>query len=515
MILLVPLLLLIGGAYVSFLVGRYGRKESNMAAIMAALFSLMALIVSALLAYVWVEIYENLSSEVFGLPVSDFLEYTLGSTEFMLEPLGTFLMLVATGLVFVVSIYSIGYMKDEPRKQYFFPLMLLMAAGIVGIGISTDMFMMYVFFELMCVTSYVLVAFKKDKWDSIEAGMKYMVLSAAGSAFVLFGLALVYGQAHTLNIVEIFDSFSDPNMDSLIQPGAMSAVSVMMLIVGFGVKAAIVPLHTWLPDAHSAAPSNISALLSGIVIETGVVILIKNLIIFQGTINFGEILIVLAVVTMTVGNLMAFIQLAVRGADLKRVLAYSSIAQVGYIILGIGLGFAYGAEMGFRGGVFHIMTHAFMKGLAFLAAGAIIYRIGTRDIKKMRGIGHAMPITALAFSIAALSLAGAPPLSGFMSEWMIFKAGIDVTSDIGMWGVLISMIVLLNSALSLGYYLPIIKGFFLKPKMNWVGIKESPAAMLVPIIILMSITIMLGIWPEIGLKVVEPVVQFLLGLGGA
>ena len=507
MILLLPLILLIVGAYLAFLVGRYGKKDSNMPAIVTAIFSLLALIVSGILAWAWVEL-SNGVIEFQGFSImDDLLTFTLGSTDFILEPLGAFLMLVATGLTFLVSIYSIGYMKTESRKQYFFPLMLLMIAGIVGIGISTDLFMLYVFFELMCVSSYVLVSFKKDKWESIEAGMKYMVLSSAGSAVALFGIALIYGQFHTLDMFEIIAADA--------AAGPMSAVAVIMLIAGFGVKAAIVPLHTWLPDAHSAAPSNISALLSGIVIETGVIILIKNLMIFQGAINFGELLIVLAIVTMTVGNLMAFIQLAVKGADLKRVLAYSSIAQLGYILLGFGLGFAYESRMGFMGGTFHIMTHAFMKGLAFLAAGAIIYRIGTRDIKKMRGIGHAMPITALAFTIAALSLAGAPPLSGFMSEWMIFKAGIDVVPDIGMWGVAITAILLLNSALSLGYYLPIIKGFFLKPSRKWVGVKETPPIMLIPIIILMAITITLGIWPEIGLQFVTPVVDFLMGLGGA
>ncbi len=506
MILLMPLILLVAGAYAAFLVGRYGSKDSNMPAIMAALFSLGALIVSGLLAWAWVD-FSNGATEYMGLNVQDILTYTLGGTTFFLDPLGAFLMLVATGLTFIVSIYSIGYMKNESGKKYFFPLMLLMIAGIVGIAISSDLFMLYVFFELMCVSSYVLVSFKKDKWESIEAGMKYMVLSSAGSAIALFGIALVYGQFHTLDMYEIFNIGATA--------GPMSGIAVLMLIAGFGVKAAIVPLHTWLPDAHSAAPSNISALLSGIVIETGVIILIKNLMIFQGAVNFGELLIVLAIVTMTVGNLMAFIQLAVKGADLKRVLAYSSIAQLGYILLGFGLGFAYGSEMGFMGGTFHIMTHAFMKGLAFLAAGAIIYRIGTRDIRKMRGIGHVMPITALAFTIAALSLSGAPPLSGFMSEWMIFKAGVDVVPSIGMWGVAISIIILLNSALSLGYYLPIIKGFFLKPSRKWVGVKETPTLMLIPIIILMAITITLGIWPETGLQFVTPVVDYLMGLGGA
>ncbi len=506
MMLMLPLIILVIGAYIAFLAGKYTDKESSVPAIITTIISLAALAVSGILAWAWVE-FNNGTTELMGMNIlDDMLTYTLGSTDFLLEPLGAFLMLVATGLTFVVSIYSIGYMKEYAGKEYFFPLLLLMVSGIVGIAMSTDLFMLYVFFELMCISSYVLVSFYKHKWESIEAGMKYLVLSAAGSAFVLFGLALVYGQFHTFDMNLI--------MMQGAEIGTMSAITVMMLIVGFGVKAAMVPLHTWLPDAHSAAPTNISAMLSGIVIETGVVILIKNLWIYQGTINFGELLVVMAIATMTVGNMMAFIQLAVRGADLKRVLAYSSIAQVGYIMLGIGLGFAYGAENGFRGGIFHIMTHAFMKGLAFLAAGAIIYRLGTRDIKKMRGIGHAMPITALSFSIAALSLAGAPPLSGFMSEWMIFKAGVDVVPQIGFWGVVISLILLINSALSLGYYLPIIKGFFLKPRVKWVGIKETPPAMLIPIIILTAITITLGIWPELGLQFVQPIVDFIVNLGG-
>jgi formate hydrogenlyase subunit 3/multisubunit Na+/H+ antiporter MnhD subunit len=154
-------------------------------------------------------------------------------------------------------------------------------------------------------------------------------------------------------------------------------VAVMMLIIGFGVNAAIVPLHTWLPDAHSAAPSGISAILSGIVIQAGFIALFKCLLAFGNSgISIGVLLIGFALITMTLGNMLAFAQAYIRQGDLKRVLAYSSIAQMGYIILGIGLWMQYGTEMGLQGGLFHIMTHAFMKGLAFLCAGLIIYRWG-------------------------------------------------------------------------------------------------------------------------------------------
>jgi formate hydrogenlyase subunit 3/multisubunit Na+/H+ antiporter MnhD subunit len=158
------------------------------------------------------------------------------------------------------------------------------------------------------------------------------------------------------------------------------------------------------------------------------------------------------------------------------------------------------------------MTHAFMKGLAFLCAGLIIYKLGTRELDKMQGIGHIMPLTAFCFTIAVLSLAGAPPLSGFMSEWMIFKAGVDASATIGIWGILITLIAILNSILSLGYYLPMVRTFFLKPKRKFANIKPTPKIMMVPIVILTAITIILGIWPELGLKVIAPILTL---LGGA
>lgn len=487
--IILPLLLLVLGAYLSFTAGKFDKTEKKfVAGTVATVFAFLSFLFAIILAN---DIWQNGPDT-----------YTLGGSVLLAEPLGIFLILVATALTVVVSMYSTAYMRKEGRQEYFFPLLLLMTAGIVGIGMASDLFLLFVFYELMCITSYALVAFRKNKWDSVEAGMKYVLLSAAGSAFAIFGIALIYSQAGSL-------AFS-----AVLINNTTSLVAMIFIIAGFGVKAAIVPLHTWLPDAHSAAPSGISAMLSGIVIQSGFIVLLRFLFVFAGVISFGEILIVLAVLTMTVGNLLALIQIGSKRADLKRVLAYSSIAQMGYIILGIGIGLAYEVEIGVTGGVFHIMTHAFMKGLAFLCAGAIIFRLGTRNLRKMRGIGHVMPVTAFAFSIAALSLAGTPPLSGFMSEWMIFKAGVDASATIGLYGVLLSVILLLNSVLSLGYYLPIIKGFFLKPKRRWVGVKEAPAVMLIPIVILTAITITIGIWPELFLKAVEPAVQMIMLLGG-
>lgn len=489
---LLPILTLVLGAYLSFALLRMRPDKPMIGGIVSTLFAFVSFMVT-----IW------LGTRVWA---GETISQQIGSAVFSLDSLGVALALLATAMAALISTYSLGYMKHEKRLETYYPLLLLMVTGVVGIGFATDFLTLFVFFELMAVTSYALVTFKKHKRDAVEAGVKYVILSAAGSAIALFGISLIYGQTGTLSIDGAFGT---------IRNTSMSMVAVIMLLIGFGVKAAIVPLHTWLPDAHSAAPSGISAMLSGIVIQAGFIALVKTLIVFQAAnISVGLLLIGFALLTMTVGNMLAFTQVSVKKADLKRVLAYSSIAQMGYIILGFGLWMEYGTIIGLQGSLFHIMTHAFMKGLAFLTAGLIIYRLGTRELAKMRGIGHLMPVTAFCFTIAALSLAGAPPLSGFMSEWMIFRAGVDAAEVIGGWGILITLIAIINSIISLGYYMPIIKTFFLKPKRKWVGVKETPMSMMIPILLMTSITITLGIWPELGLRVIQPVVDALTAIGG-
>ncbi|MEM2899773.1 MAG: proton-conducting transporter membrane subunit, partial [Thermoplasmata archaeon] len=223
-------------------------------------------------------------------------------------------------------------------------------------------------------------------------------------------------------------------------------------------------------------------------------------------VGIGLILAILAVVTMFIGNIIALVQ-----TDIKRMLAYSSIVQMGYIILGLGLAlYAFGNNrdptFGIQGGLFHILTHAFMKGLAFLAAGAFIHAAGTRDMRQMKGLGNKMPITAAAFVIAALSLAGVPPLAGFMSKWLIFRAGIDAGLPI------FTAFAILNSILSLGYYIPAINKLYSIPDANLKGIlaraHEASPLMIFAIAVMAGFTIVLGILPGLGLNLVEPAAIF-------
>jgi proton-translocating NADH-quinone oxidoreductase chain N len=378
-----------------------------------------------------------------------------------------------------------------------------MIAGIVGIGFAGDLFNMFVFFEVMAIPSYVLVAFEKDKWEPIEAAMKYIVMSVFGSLIALLGISIVFMYTGSLDLAVLAQLTA--GMDSLKAIGAVG-----LIIVGFGVKAAIVPLHTWLPDAHSAAPSGISAMLSGVIIEAGLIAMIKALAVLPG-IDSGVVLIIFGIVSMFVGNFIAIVQ-----RDLKRMLAYSSIAQMGYILLGIGLAFAYlssGGDYGFRGGFLHILNHAVMKGGAFLCAGAILHSIGTRDLEEMRGIGRKLPLVGVAFALFGFALAGVPPLNGFVSKFFICRAGVDA----GGWGIVAMVLLIINSLLSLCYYLPAINKILFSRDISEKAkeVRKVPVSMAIPIVIMVILTVTLGVYPELGLKIVDPVVSFMMArLGG-
>jgi proton-translocating NADH-quinone oxidoreductase chain N len=371
-----------------------------------------------------------------------------------------------------------------------------MIGSMVGLTVSADAFNIFILFELMSVSSFVLVAFRKQSWEPIEAGFKYIIISVVGSFLALLGIALMFMYTGQLSLSGIAAGLVNV-------PREPKLLMLALVIAGFGVKAAIVPLHTWLPDAHSAAPSSISALLSGIVIQTGLFVMLRILLTVFAPLylSYGLVLILFGILTMTVGNITAIQQ-----TDLKRMLAYSSVAQMGYILLGIGLGLYYPkAVIGLDGGFFHIMTHAVMKGLAFMCAGALIHAVHTRELSKLRGIGWRMPVTAVFFGLAALGLAGVPPFAGFMSKLFIYEAGIQAGTA---FGYVLAGIAILNSVISLGYYLPALSTMFAREAGEpAVKVKEAPLMMLIPTAVLAGLTVLLGVWPEFGLKLVYPAVQ--------
>lgn len=289
-----------------------------------------------------------------------------------------------------------------------------------------------------------------------------------------------------------------------------------LFTIGFGVKIALVPLHTWLPDAHSQAPSAISAMLSGVVIETGLIALLRALAALAGiAVSWGVLLMGFGALNMLVGNL-----LALRQTQVKRLLAYSSISQVGYMLLGLGIGIYAGQSAGVQGGLFHLLNHGLMKGLAFLAAGALLYALytavgqhGTLTIYDLSGAAHRYPLEALALSLAVLALAGLPPLAGFMSKWQILAAGF-ATHDLLIAGLVV--FAALNSVLSLAYYAPLVNAVYRQqPSAAVQRGRPLPIAMKAPLILLGLAVVAIGLWPALLNWLTEPAAAAVLSaLGG-
>lgn len=399
---------------------------------------------------------------------------------FEVDALGVFMSGSIAFLGFLAGLYSFKYMERESRLTEFYTLVLLMMAGMTGIALAGDFFTLFIFWEMMSISSYVLVAFLKSRWAPIEAGFKYLLMSATAGAFLLLSMSFLYGMTGTLNFAQLAASLQGA------APTPWMFVLFSCLIVGFGVKSAIVPLHTWLPDAHPEAPSPISALLSGIVIETGLYGLTRVLYLLFEPGFFQLAIAALAVLTMTLANILALLQ-----QDLKRLLAYSSIAQIGYMLIGVSTGTAYGI----MGAFLHVFNHSLMKGMAFLSAGSIAHEAGTRDIQSLRGVGRMMPFTTFTLFIAFLGLGGVPATNGFISKFILFNAAI------GSGMTWLAVVGVLNSAFSMAYYLRVMKTFISTPEGEGLKVKEAPLLMVGVTVVMAALVVLFGLYPA-------PVISF-------
>jgi proton-translocating NADH-quinone oxidoreductase chain N len=437
------------------------------------------------------------------------MTWTYGAITLQVDGLSLLLATAVIALTTLVIIYSTPYMYGELGESKYYAMLLAMTGVMAGLGCTGDMFNLWLWFEAMAVTSYLLVAFYRDQPASLEAGIKYLVQSATGSVFVLLGIALVLAETGTLDILEI-SAYADANQTSM-----MLLAAGALFVIGYGVKVAIVPLHTWLPDAHAQAPSGISAMLSGIVIEAGLIAMLRALSPLTGSASsFGILLLIFGTLNMVVGNL-----LALRQQQVKRLLAYSSLTHVGYMLIGLGIAIYFGSEMGASGGLFHILSHGLMKGLAFLSAGVLLYVMHTAKnnhspllIKDLAGSSQKYPLIALVFSIALLGLGGIPPLVGFMSKWQIFVAGFE-TKNWLIFGLV--LFAALNSVLSLAYYAPLINSVYRqKPSTAVLQGESVPALMNIPLVLLALAIIVIGIWPSLVMPIVEPAAATLMAMFG-
>lgn len=472
----------LGSAFLISLFGKVNRRISDGLASLAT-FALLAL---SILPFIY-----NLSSKV--------LVYQVGS---WVPPIGicmvldglTCFMLITVNLVsFFVTIYSINYMERYTDKWKFYTLFMLMIAGMNGVIITGDLFNLFVFLEIASIASYVLVAFGTEA-EELEASFKYAVMGSVASSFILLAIAILYSYTSTLNMADI----------SLVLSGKgggliMSFIAVLF-IAGFGLKAAIVPFHAWLPDAHPCAPAPISAMLSGVFIKTlGVYAICRvffNILGASGNILY--ILIILGVISMIFGAVLAIAQ-----QDIKRMFAYSSISQIGYIIFAFGIG----TPLAILGGLFHLFNHAVFKSLLFLNSGAIEYSTGTRDLKRLGGLNNQLPVTGYTSLFGSMSIAGIPPFCGFWSKLIIIIAAVQAK----YFGF--AIVAILVSIVTLAYYLKFQSfTFFGKLNSSLEKTKEVPILMRLSMIALSLICLLGGILliPNISEHFIRPACDVLL-----
>ena len=411
---------------------------------------------------------------------------------------------VALGLGILVSIYSGCYLALDRRYETYYPLLLLLVTGLVGMVLAIDLFNLYMFCELMSVTAYILVAFRRRTDTAIEAGFKYLIMSSVGTAIILLGISFIYRENAQLALSQMAGALGTFGSGSGGGAGPWTRAGLACFLVGLAVKSAIVPVHTWLPDAHGRAPSSVSAMLSGIVVQSAFYVLLKvSLGLSLPARNLGGLLIVLSILNMALGNALALVQ-----TNTKRLLGYSTIAQMGYIMLSVGIGLRHGLPTAIQAGFFLLAAHATMKGLAFLCKGVCHFYCDTTTVDQLRGTAQELPLVGATFSIALAGLAGVPPLSGFAGKWFILSRILSSADRLVYVGV---ATFLLNSLLSLGYYLPLIGTLFARKAFSS-PIRISPW-MAIPLVVLAGLVLGIGLHPGPWLDWTADVGVYLLMLG--
>jgi multicomponent Na+:H+ antiporter subunit D len=430
----------------------------------------------------------------------------------VIDGLSLYLLLIINLVGFLSAFYSISYIKRYTAESSYYTLFCLMTAGMNGVVMSGDLFNIYVFLEIAAIASYALVAFEIEK-EQLEASFKYQVLGGISSLFILLSIGFLYWYTSTLNIADVSRVIAAGGKRELV------VFAQVILLSGFGLKAALIPFHAWLPDAHSSAPSPISSMLSGVLIKAiGVYVILRLFFnMFAITYNIGMVITVIGTLSMVIGVLLAIGQW-----DIKRLLAYHSISQMGYVILGVGIGMLVLARNGDRavatlsitGGLFHLFNHAVFKGLLFLNAGAVEYQTGTRDMKKLGGLAGRMPVTTSTSLSASMSISGIPPFNGFFSKLIIIIAAIQARYYV------LSILAVFVSIITLASFLKVQRyTFFNKTDEGWekrgIQVREAPFPMCFSMIVLAVLCFLLSLLvvPSIRDVVLTPAVDALVQAG--
>ena len=423
-----------------------------------------------------------------------------------------FMALISGVITFVVFLFSLSYIKEGERKNYYQLLMLLIFVGMLGMEFTNDLFNFFVFLEILSIASAALVAYRTDRKHPPYAGYKYMLVSAIATSFLLMGIALCYAQ---------YGSFNIDYIHGMMKYTLLDKMALVFMLVPLAMKAGAIPMHMWVPDTYSEAPAPISALLKTASMASLYGLFRLSFSLFGnplegGGMNYhtlGWIIIVMGVLSMFVGVTMALVQ-----NDVKRLMAYHAVSQTGYMLLGVGVGIAVHAQadggsafklfgrVAMMGGIFHMMNHAFYKGLLFLTSGVMARRFGTRDLNRMVGLAHRDTFTTVAFIIGALAIAGIPPLNGFSSKILLYES-------VYQFSPLLSIIAIFVSVLTLASFMKVFYSAFMGPERKDMIVDPTPVSkgMILGMSILCVLVVGFGLFPDLVVgTIVEPAIESLV-----
>ena len=402
------------------------------------------------------------------------------------DALSLFFGLLIAVAVFVSCVYSFSYMSHDDNVREYYTLFLMLAGGVMGLVLSGDLFNMFIMVEILTFAAVALTAFRNTAAGALEAAFKYLVVGCMGSTCILVGTVMLYAQAHTQNFAQL----------SALIAGDMNTatkVAFALLFIGFSTKAFIVPFHPLAADAHGAAPASISVLISGVLTKSGLYGIIRLTYFLFQSMGLGSMQFLL----VFVGSLSMFIcvTMALAQHDFKRLLAFHSISQIGYVLTAAGLCTA----MGISAGLYHAMNHTIFKGLLFLAAGAVLHQTGTTDLGRLGGLSKRMPHTTVLFLIGAFSISGIPPFNGFASKWMIYQATYMKAVESGNIGfLLVTIIALVTSVLTLASFVKVSQSvFFGRLPAEFENVKEVPFGMRFAMGIFALLCVVTGLFPNL------------------
>ena len=421
--------------------------------------------------------------------------------EYRVDALTVILLLLISGIGTIVMAYARESLEVEiayQRYTLFHVMYLLSLAGLLGIVITGDLFNVFVFLEIAALSGYVLISLGRDR-RALTAAYQYLIMGTIGATFFLIGVGLMYMMTGTLNMADMAVRLRG------VEDTRTILAAFGFITVGMALKMALFPLHQWLPNAYTYAPSVVTAFLAGTATKVAVYVLLRFALTIFGvefsfhTMPLSRVLAVLALLAMFSASLVAIFQ-----QDVKRLLAYSSVAQIGYMVLGI----SFASVAGLTGGIVHMANHAIMKCLLFCALGCVVVRVGSTHIEDLRGIGRQMPLTLFAFVIGGLSLIGVPMTVGFVSKWYLVEAALEG----GHWPI--AVLILLSSLLAVAYVWRVVEiAYFEEPPAGRGEVREAPLTMLIPLWGLVAATVYFGIDADLTAGLAQQAAVALLGEG--